>query len=59
MKLRYLTIAIIALVLPSCESIPITAAYKTQVAGHDVTAAYSKKDGVVVAAERLRVQPQK
>ena len=59
MKLRRFTLALIALGLPACESFPITAAYKTQVAGHDVTAAYSSKDGLIVAAEHLRVLTQK
>lgn len=57
MKLRILTLAIIALALPACESLPITAAYQTQVAGHDVTAAYSTTGGIAVSARK--VQPQK
>ena len=52
MKLRILTLALLALALPACESFPITAAYSANLAGHDVVAAYSTKDGLVVAAEK-------
>jgi len=47
------------LMLPACESLPVAVAYRTQVSGHDVSAAYSSKDGLAVAAEHLRVLTQK
>ena len=57
--MKLLLAALVLLLLPSCESFPITAAYKTEVAGHEVNAAYSTKDGLIVAAEHLRVLTQK
>ena len=59
MKNKLLLTAGLALLVPACESLPITAAYTTEVAGHQVNAAYSSKDGIVVAAEKLRVLNQK
>jgi len=54
---------IAALTLTSCQAIkdvPITVAYKTDVAGHDLTSAYSNKDGLVLYGQKRRaVSPQK
>ena len=54
--------AVTLLALQSCETfknVPVSLAYTTHVAGHDVTAAWSKKDGLAFAAEHLRILTQK
>ena len=52
-----------SLTLCSCgtlKDVPITFAYRTGVAGHAMTAAYSNKDGLTFYGERrTRVQAQK
>ena len=48
--------------LASCAALqntPVRLAYTTQVAGHDVTAAYSRADGLILAAQNLRTLTQK
>ena len=53
--------AVSAICLCSCQSIkdvPITVAYKTDIARNDVTAAYSSKRGLTLYGEK-RVRPQK
>ena len=54
MKLRVLSLTLLGLSLPACESLPpITAAYSTRVGDHNVTAAYSSKAGIAVSAQRI------
>lgn len=61
MKRRLLPILaalLAAITQPSCEAlkdVPITVAYKADIAGHDLTASYNKKGGLSIAAEHLRV----
>lgn len=64
MKLRLLTVIAAALPQTSCletlRNVPVTFVYQTDIAGHDLTAAYSTKDGLMVSGEkRTRVRPQK
>lgn len=42
-------ILLLALFLPSCESIPVAASYTGHLAGHEFTAGYSKETGAVLA----------
>jgi len=65
MKRRTLTIiaaALATITLPSCETlkgVPITVSYKAHLDGLDLTAGYSRKDGLSLAAEHLRILTQK
>jgi hypothetical protein len=58
-KPRLLTIALAALSLPACESLPVTVAYSADIAGHEVNAAVTSGKGVILAAKRLRPTAQK
>ena len=52
--------AIAALSLCSCQSLPVNVAYKTNIAGHDVAAAYSSSNGLTLYGQkRTPVRPQK
>ncbi len=57
MKLRILLL--LPLLLPSCETLPVTVAYSADIAGHEVNAAYTSGKGVVLAAKKLRAVAQK
>jgi hypothetical protein len=59
MKLRICLLALVLLALPACESFPVSGSYSTTIAGHKIAAAYDKKDGLVVAAEKLPDNPSK
>lgn len=59
MKPRILTLALAAVALPACESLPVTVAYSADIAGHEVNAAYTTGKGVILAAKKLRVLNQK
>lgn len=65
MKRRILTLstaALMAISLPSCETltgVPITVSYKAHLDGLNLTAGYSRKDGLSLAAEHLRILTQK
>lgn len=45
----------VLLFIPACETVPVTISYSTRVDGHQVTASYSGKEGLALAAEHLRV----
>jgi len=65
MKRRTLTIiaaTLAVIALPSCETltgIPVSVSYRTHLDGFDLTAGYSRKDGLSIAAEHLRILTQK
>lgn len=47
--MKRIAISIAALLLASCESVPIAASYTGAAAGHAYTAAYTTTGGVAVA----------
>ncbi len=42
----------LAVLLPSCSTIPVAASYSGAVAGHNILVGYSGKDGVAVAVSQ-------
>ena len=49
-------ILLFALCLPSCVSIPFTVAYSGKAVGHTYAVGYSKAEGFVLNAEKVRAQ---